>query len=258
MIRLNITTINSRKCLNYRLLKPLAVMLFVFFVNQSQAQNVSLALNINPTGSGLPLGMYEFDGKLFFSASDGVNGRELWSFDGAVGTLEADINTILPSASISYLITYEDELYFMASDSISSSELWKFDGNTATEIDINPNGASVPREKIVFNDKLYFAADNGTNGSELMSYDAVNGVVLVNDINPNGSSGIREIVEFNNKIVFAADDDVNGFELWEYDGVNAPTMIADVLGAPGGSYPKDFFVYNGKVYFSNFDGVNFF
>jgi ELWxxDGT repeat protein len=52
--------------------------------------------DINPTGDGLPVGLTVFNGALYFTATDGVHGRELWKIDGADAGTEM-VQDISPS-----------------------------------------------------------------------------------------------------------------------------------------------------------------
>jgi ELWxxDGT repeat protein len=71
---------------------------------------------------------------LFFSANEGVNGRELWKSDGtAAGTvLVKDINLTNPfGSSPSNLTAVGSTLYFTADEGVNGRELWKSDGTAA-------------------------------------------------------------------------------------------------------------------------------
>jgi len=71
-----------------------------------------------------------YEGKIYFAATDGVNGYELWTFDGlsASPALEQDINPT-GDESPAFLTVFRDELYFLAS---GASQLTKdkLDGGT--------------------------------------------------------------------------------------------------------------------------------
>ena len=68
-----------------------------------------------------------FNGQLFFNANDGINGYELWKYDGTntptmVANLEPSGDNIYP-----YLTELNNELYFRANDGIApEAELWKY------------------------------------------------------------------------------------------------------------------------------------
>ena len=108
---------------------------------------------------------------IYFEATDGTNGRELWKSDGtAAGTVMVkDINTGGDSGP-GDLTTLGSTLYFEANDGTSGYELWKSDGTTAGTVmvkDIRPSsGANVEYFK-TFENLLYFMANDGVNGTEM-------------------------------------------------------------------------------------------
>jgi len=85
-----------------------------------------MVTEINPTpdpGNGdtwmmdsSPMDLTVFDDLLYFSANDGVHGRELWSYDGATASLALDINPGQYGSEVSELTVYNGRLYFGADD----------------------------------------------------------------------------------------------------------------------------------------------
>ena len=178
-----------------------------------------------PEGS-YPNNLFEFNNKLYFSANDGENGRELFISDGTVeGTqLLVDINSNvfngysrplyvplyedLSNASSSIIIedssnvassaledsfnitssTFEDSSNVDSSISVEDS----FEPAFSTPIEDfpgNDSGSSNPSNFIEFNDKLYFSADNGETGSELFVSDGTaEGTQLLVDLRPGSSN----------------------------------------------------------------------
>jgi ELWxxDGT repeat protein len=161
------------------------------------ATGTTLVKDINPGGSYLnqdggsyPKGLTVVNETLFFSASDGTNGTELWKSDGtATGTtLVKDIYpggywvpggsyyygyyyTFVPnSSSPGNLTNANGMLYFTATDGQSGGELWQSDGTedgTVLVSDINPGSASSsPRNLTNVNDTLYFTASESAHGEE--------------------------------------------------------------------------------------------
>lgn len=88
--------------------------------------NAEMVAEINPTpnpGNGddfmmdsSPAGFAVCDDILYFSANDGVHGRELWSYDGATVLLALDINPGPYGSELSELTVYNGALYFSADD----------------------------------------------------------------------------------------------------------------------------------------------
>src|SRR5262249_43368529 len=110
---------------------------------------------------------------LFFSAGDGINGRELWKSDGTeAGTvLVKDIEPGFGGSGPGNFTAVGNTLYFTARTSANGMELWKSDGTATGTVmvqDINPGFASSdPAYLVDFNGTLFFRANDGVNGTEL-------------------------------------------------------------------------------------------
>ncbi len=120
-------------------------------------------------GAG-PSGFVDFNGEVYFSADDGINGRELWKTDGTTaGTvLVVDIFPGSGSSGPADLAVSNGALFFQADDGLLGRELWKTDGSAlGTEMvaDINAgNGSSNPQELTDVGGALFFQATDGVNG----------------------------------------------------------------------------------------------
>jgi len=114
-----------------------------------------------------------FAGELYFAASDGVHGVELWRTDGsAAGTvLVRDIAPGPVSSNPRELVVADGRLLFAAEDPFHGSELWLSDGSSAGTHrvqDIAPEAASsAPADLTLVGDLLYFSADDAVTGREL-------------------------------------------------------------------------------------------
>lgn len=177
------------------------------------------AARIYPNNGSSPESFAVYGGQLYFSAYDGVHGRELWRFDGTNASLAADLVPGGPysSSNPSGLTVYNGRLYFCATDEVHGYELWSFDGTNARMVaEINPtpdpgNGDtflmdSSPGGFKVLNGLLYFAANDGLHGRELWSFDGTT-ARLVLDLNPGEyGSEVSELTVYQGTLYFSADD----------------------------------------------------
>ena len=267
------------------------------WVSDGTPKGTQLLLDINPTTrddgfaySSNAFGFTEFNDKLFFSADDGENGKELWVSDGTPGgtQLLLDINPgtrddgFAYSSNASGFTEFNDKLFFSADDGENGKELWVSDGTpggTQLLVDINPTtsgdgfaNSSFASGFTEFNDKLFFSADDGENGNELWVSDGTTkGTQLLVDINPDpgaytaaGSSYASNFTEFDDKLFFTANDGKNGKELWVSDGTTKGTqLLVDINpgtnyydGSINSSSASNFTEFDDKLVFTADDGVN--
>src|SRR4029077_14079799 len=181
-------------------------------------------------------------GTVFFLASDGSHGPELWKTDGtAAGT--GMIEDLWPGnlGSLPGYLTYPLEMsgtvFFAAKDgSESVAALWRSHGTAATTMRVKDapvgNVDSSPTGLVLLNDDVLFAANDGISGNELWKSDGtVSGTILVRDINPDGDSSPALLTKVNGTLFFGANDGfTNG--LWKSDGTTAGTVVVKgYLGA---------------------------
>ena len=106
---------------------------------------------------------------MFFSATDGVDGRELWATTGdptdPSATRQAyDIETGLGDSGPMWLTAFGSRVYFAATTGASGTELWSSNGfgNASLVADINPGAdSSDPNDLTVFAGALYLYANEG-------------------------------------------------------------------------------------------------
>jgi len=126
-----------------------------------------------------PGNLTNLNGTLFFTASDGTDGGELWTSDGtAAGTvIVKDINPGTNSSGPILLTIVDGTLFFQANDGTHGAELWKTDGTaagTAMVADINLGSTdSILGNLTNVNGTLFFSADDGVHGSELWALNTV-------------------------------------------------------------------------------------
>jgi ELWxxDGT repeat protein len=206
--------------------------------------------------------MVSVNGRLFFSADDGVHGCELWQSDGtATGTVL--VKDILPGAGSSApaaLANVNGILFFSADNGSNGRELWRSSvASTVQVADINVGaGSSNPERLTDVNGYLFFIADNGTLGKELWKSPITGAPTLVKDIYPGSSGAFANdcadhcpMINVNGTLFFSARDDIHGFELWKSDGTPGGTqLVKDIYQFQlGGRFPVEFTNVNGSLFF---------
>jgi ELWxxDGT repeat protein len=175
-----------------------------------------------PSVSLRPRNFIDVDGELFFAASDGTSGYQLWRSDGTEsGTVRVkDVEPVIVNSTIEYLAVADGVLFFAANDSANGRELWRSDGTeagTALVKDIYPgSGSGFPSSLTTVNGTLFFAADREEYGVELWKSDGTaTGTMMVRDIWP-GARGSYSFgfTSVNGSVFFTADDGYHGTELW--------------------------------------------
>ena len=219
--------------------------------------------DVNPTGTAYPRDLTVHDGALYFTADDGVHGRELWRYD--IGGLErlSDIN---PSGDAftdiddAYPTEFGGDLYFWANDGLNGRELWRYDGASATRVSDIAAGAdsSGPGAMVVYDDgggeALYLRATDDGSDYDLWRYNGTGTPTLACELPGSMLSG--QPVVYDGAICFAAMDGTSGSELWRCDGSSA-VRVSDINAGAGHSGVQSLTVVGSLLYFVATDGLEY-
>ena len=203
-------------------------------------------------GSSFPLGFYEWQGHLYFSArsvagSDGV----LWRTDGTEAGTELVSLTVVrdnpPMANTS------DKLVVLAEGGLYFS-----DGTSAGTINVPlPAGlvfgfdSRQPGRFVGAGDNVYFYP-RSADGFEVWTSDGTaEGARQLRDIAPGGAnSNARDFTSFGGKMYFVADSPLDGTELWVTDGTTQGTISLTDFSTTAVNVPiAELFVDEGEVHF---------
>ncbi len=202
-------------------------------------------------------------GELFFAASDGTHGTELWKTDGtAAGT--AMVDDIYPGVNPSGpsdLVNVNGTLFFAAKGPSLRIALWKSDGTAAGTVlvaDTDLNSSSFPANLTNVNGTLFFSANDSNNVTQLWKSTGT-GATLVDAINTGSNdNNPGNFTNVNGTLFFTFNDGTHGYEVWKSDGTAAGTaLVADVNPATGTSgAPGNLTSVNGKLFFTADDGTH--
>ena len=239
---------------------------------------LELVKDINPYGDSQPLRILKMGDSIFFSATDGVHGRELWVSDGTTAGTQMLLDVNPGSGSGITKGLYHDlrktdnKVFFIGDDGIHGHELWVSNGtitgtfmvkniNTGSQPYTNFNDMTIIRFLASTSNKIYFTANDGVHGYELwVSNGTDTGTYMIKDINPVAfdvhNLPKTDAVICNNLLYFNATDSVHGFELWVTDGTEMGThLVKDINPGTADSYLNNFYEYNGRLLFGAFDSL---
>jgi ELWxxDGT repeat protein len=219
----------------------------------------------NQDGS-YPEFMANVNGTLFFNATDGTHGTELWRSDGtAAGT--SMVEDILPGpngSSPNRLTNVNGTLFFSANDGTHGLQLWESNGTAAgtflVKDIINGSGPSAyPYYLTNVNGSLFFSAEDAAHGDELWASNGTTaGTAIVADIDPGpGTSFPQYLTNVGGTVFFMASDGTHGKELWESNGSAAGTfLVKDINPGAANGYALRLTNGNGTLFFEANDGTH--
>jgi ELWxxDGT repeat protein len=209
--------------------------------------------------------------RLYFLASNDINGTELWQVDKNTGTVSLlELYAGSGSPNISNLTNVNGTLYFTANGyngtTSTGYELWRVDPVTGipTVIDIySGSNSSSPRNLTNIGGTLYFVATgyDGTTyvGDTLWKIDNTSpsaSPVAVETTTGKSNSYINNLVNANGALYFTAysyeGNTFLGTELWKLDPTTGKQVfVKDINNVDYyGSSPGNITYSNGKIYFT--------
>lgn len=186
------------------------------------------------------LGLRAAADRLYFVASDGTAGRELWVSDGTtagtrrVRDLVPGMGAAFPSSYDMTLVTAGSLAYFLAGPQGGTKRLWRSDGTESGTFLLDgpsssPTFTGVSRLDAV-GERAYFAASDAAAGEEFWSTDgSVVGTARIADVWA-GSTGSRPSLLglVGSTLLFMADDGIHGREPWSYNltpATDSPVIV---------------------------------
>jgi ELWxxDGT repeat protein len=226
----------------------LAALMLAFTAATAWAQIPNMVIDANTTTSqhANPSLATHVGNILYYVATDGINGRELWRSDGTVaGTyMVKDIYPGSQSSNISSLTNISGVLYFSA-DGGTGQEFWRSDGTNAGTylvIEISPGlngiGAQASTSPSKFTQvgatTFFIANKDGTSlggsiaGAQLWKTDGTTaGTVKVLEITLGITTDFyHSLVNFGGTLYFLVG--TSTLQLWKSDGTVIPPMLGAV------------------------------
>ncbi|MEZ5966753.1 MAG: hypothetical protein R3F56_23140 [Planctomycetota bacterium] len=230
------------------------------------AQTPVLVADIQPgagNATAVPVDAIDVEGTLYFRASNGPSGTELFRSDGTVaGTrLVKDIFPGLASSVPTELTELHGRVLFSALAGLNESELFVSDGSEAGTVKIElvpgPLG-SFPRDLVAAGPRVFFTAATPAFGRELWTTDGtVAGTRMVADLSPGPqSSQFRQVTAVQERVFFVATTPSFGSELWVSDGTAAGTrLVRELRPGPASASITELTALGNRLYFAGFDGA---
>jgi ELWxxDGT repeat protein len=219
---------------------------------------IKLVKDINPYSSSNPYDLTDVNGRLFFTADDGVHGTELWSSKGTAATtrLSKDISPGYGS-SLYNLCSAGGKLYFI-NETTFPKTLWSSDGTEANTNQVNDavvNSLSDISHLTPAGNKLFFGGYTPQYGAELYEGDASATTFAATSVNsadmlagktgasfdalvyPNPAGSMASLqIKGDAKNIAVSIIDMSGKTIWGSSYVNRTQISLPVEKLSGGVY----------------------
>jgi MYXO-CTERM domain-containing protein len=198
----------------------------------------------------------------FFTADDGVAGRELWRTDGSRAGTALVANLRTGGSSLPYDLTpAAGLLYFAATQDGVDFRPYRSDGTGAgthalPQVSSLIDPISAPSRPVALGPVVLFAATTGPNdelGRELFRYDPAAGplgtTTLVRDLYAGPGSADPTSLAVHSGEAYLGASDGSGVGLWRTDGTFPGTSLVRTLGALGAGEVGSAVSVGGKLLF---------
>jgi len=229
------------------------------------AEGTVLVKDISPGGtvsganfipfSSYPRDLTVFNGGLYFGASDPFYSSELWKSDGtSQGTFRVRNLSHPPGGPV---VPLPNGVAFAAKDPAHGFGIWAAtsDGTQFLTNGVTGVLTSAPRYLGTVSGKAVYAIQGGYTVGYTVGIWATDGTAS-NTRKLGDFTTVGKAAQLGNLLLFVATD-ANGSELWKTDGTPQGTlMVKDIYPGYGSSSPKEFFRFQGQLYFQADDGTH--
>lgn len=242
---------------------------FMYAITALSQVTASIVKDIRNGSSGSePKFLTVYNNAIYFSAIDGVHGRELWKSDGTeAGTVMVkDIRSGSNGSDPEWMCVSNGVLYFTANDGVNGGELWRSDGTEAGTMmvtDLTPgNSNTYPGFLTDVNGVLYFAIEYtfslaAISGLWKSDGTAAGTVKIAGTYSNSVSSGYvrpTNLTNVNGTLFFRGEwpSLPTSTTLWKSDGTAAGTVMVstNVPRFPYGIQPNYLTAFNNEIYFA--------
>lgn len=225
--------------------------------------DVDIPIEVNPSGPSFAQSFSSHGSTLYFSATDGNSGKELWGYDTDNESYwqVIDLNPGTGSSSPSSIVVIGDNIFFASDGDDSRSELWRFDmltGQASKPADYTGTGHSYPNHLTAVGDLLFFSQESGDQGNELYIIDTTTMEVWFFDLEttPVEGSNPSGYTHIGDEVFFTAATLSEGRELWKYDIQNNSTSLVFELNSDSSDgISGEIFQYGEDLIFQGNNGV---
>lgn len=194
--------------------------------------------------------LIEYEGDLYASTSNYVDGAEIWKLSHDVWSLVEDGGFGgADNTEVRAMVVYGDNLYVSVTNAaLGGGQVWRYDGSSWVRILHGYRNWMLAMA--VYNDELYFAASDLSPSMDVMvyKYDWVNPAIpsSAEDFGNSDNELVNCLYVFEDKL-YATTNNPNGTEVWVYDGVSWTTS-GDVSDFGADNFNSMLWGYNGRLY----------